>query len=530
MANATGGKDFASGRAAYQFIKSFQIRSEIGPDPGKGHGDDLARPERRVGKQFLRTDETLPAKVQRQYDLLVPSFGKFQFGDALAADNCLSQSTRLPRRKFLGIGNACIGPYGKCWKTSADIFQRREVVPLILDGVEIGHVKRFERIDVEDRGHDVYRIASSAELADQGTIVGPTALNRTDDDTLKEIDYGNRSGQHADSIRMVFVYEHITGGGMVDQALPASLAREGDLMLKAMVNDLMNIPGMGVVVTRDWRLDALQGGVQTLRVRPGQQLESVLRRGMRNVDAIWPLAPESDGILERVVEMAAKAGVAVLACSSDAIRVTAMKSATAAALLKEGIAAVPTYCSPAVMPAGHLALVIKPDDGAGCLDTLLLSRDAASAWWLKNGTSRFVVQPYVPGRALSLSMLCADGVADLLCLNRQYVQVIGGVFKFCGVAVNDDPAERQRYRDLATAIARALPGLWGYVGVDLIETEGGPVVVDINPRVTTAYAGLTSALGVNVAMRMLALRRDGIDALPLLPSGVMVKIETGNES
>lgn len=480
--------------------------------------------------QGLRPDEAVAAKIQRQDGLFLPSLGKCRIGDALAADHRLPEPAPLPRRKFLGIGDPGIGPNGKCGKAPADTFQRREVVPLILDGIEIGHVKRLERKDVEHRGDHVRRIAAPAELAHQRTILGPAALDGTDHDTLKKIDNGNRSGQREDSIRKVFVYEYVTGGGLVDQELPESLAREGDLMLQAMVNDLMNIPGMEVVVTRDWRLGALRDGVRTLRVRPGERLETSLRRGLRNVDAIWPLAPESEGILEQVVGRATRSGVTVLACSADAIRIAGAKSATADALLMQGIVAVPTYCSPAAVPAQHLALVIKPDDGAGCLDTRLLDRDAASAWWSRNGATRYVVQPHVPGRALSLSMLCADGVADLLCLNRQCVQVVGGVFRFGGVAVNAEPAARQRYRGLASAIARALPGLWGYVGVDFIETENGPVVVDINPRVTTSYAGLMPALGVNVAMRMLALRRDGIDTLPPIPSGVTVMIEADHGS
>jgi predicted ATP-grasp superfamily ATP-dependent carboligase len=480
--------------------------------------------------QRLRTDEAVAVKIQREYGLFVPRFGQCRIGDALAADHRLPEAEALPGGKFLGTGNAGIGPDGKSGKSPTDALQRPKIVPLIKNRVEIGHVKHFERKDVEERGDDVCRITASAKPADHGTIIGPAALDRADHDSLKKIDNGNRSGKHEDSIRRIFVYEHITGGGLVNQALPASLACEGDLMLKAMVNDLMNIPGMEIVVTRDWRLGALPGRVRTLRVTPGQQLEASLRPGVQNADAIWPLAPESDGTLERVVGMAVRSGVSVLACSTDAIRIAGMKSATADTLLEAGIAGVPTYRSPAATPAEHLVLVIKPDDGAGCLDTLLLGRDEALAWWSRNGASRFVVQPYLPGQALSLSMLCADGLADLLCLNRQCVRVIGGVFRFGGVAVNVDPAERQRYRGLASAIARALPGLWGYVGVDLIETDRGPVVVDINPRVTTSYAGLTAALGVNVAMRMLAVRRHGIQALSPLPSGVTVKVETANES
>jgi predicted ATP-grasp superfamily ATP-dependent carboligase len=44
-----------------------------------------------------------------------------------------------------------------------------------------------------------------------------------------------------------------------------------------------------------------------------------------------------------------------------------------------------------------------------------------------------------------------------------------------------------------------VPGLAGFVGVDLVLADGGPVVVEINPRLTTAYLGLRRACAANVA-------------------------------
>jgi predicted ATP-grasp superfamily ATP-dependent carboligase len=38
------------------------------------------------------------------------------------------------------------------------------------------------------------------------------------------------------------------------------------------------------------------------------------------------------------------------------------------------------------------------------------------------------------------------------------------------------------------ACAKAIPGLWGYVGVDF--TESGPVVLGVYPRLTASYFGL----------------------------------------
>jgi predicted ATP-grasp superfamily ATP-dependent carboligase len=53
-------------------------------------------------------------------------------------------------------------------------------------------------------------------------------------------------------------------------------------------------------------------------------------------------------------------------------------------------------------------------------------------------------------------------------------------------------------------VADALPGLRGFVGIDLIwNEERGPVLIEVNPRVTTAYVGLSRRLGRNLAADVL---------------------------
>jgi len=102
-------------------------------------------------------------------------------------------------------------------------------------------------------------------------------------------------------------------------------------------------------------------------------------------------------------------------------------------------------------------------------------------------------------------MLCCDGRARLLACNRQKVEITDGAFRFDGVSVNAVPDRDGRYAELASRVAQALPGLWGYCGVDFIETAGGPMVVEVNPRLTTSYAGLRRAIGVNPAELVLGL-------------------------
>jgi tyramine---L-glutamate ligase len=54
-------------------------------------------------------------------------------------------------------------------------------------------------------------------------------------------------------------------------------------------------------------------------------------------------------------------------------------------------------------------------------------------------------------------------------------------------------------------VARALPGLAGYVGVDLMVGESGMTVLEINPRLTTSYVGMHAAIGDNPARMVLDL-------------------------
>jgi predicted ATP-grasp superfamily ATP-dependent carboligase len=60
---------------------------------------------------------------------------------------------------------------------------------------------------------------------------------------------------------------------------------------------------------------------------------------------------------------------------------------------------------------------------------------------------------------------------------------------------------------LVTAVAQAIPELWGYAGIDLLQTQRGLQVLEINPRLTTASAGLQAALGINLARAVIGLVR-----------------------
>lgn len=324
----------------------------------------------------------------------------------------------------------------------------------------------------------------------------------------------------------VFVYEHVTGGGMRDDPLAPSLAPEGEMMLRALVDDLAAVPGVGVVALLDSRLD-IELPAKIHRLEPGDDFWSAFRRAAHDAEAVWPIAPEQNGVLARLTQEVIACGRILLNSRLGAVRIAASKRATVAALQAAGVPAIPAFAAESELAAEVEEIVVKPDDGAGCQDTLLFrSRDELRSWMQQSASLQHVVQPFVHGDAFSVSALFCEGRGRLLACNRQYVTERQGRLHFEGVRVNARQDPDGRYRRLVAEVARALPGLWGYAGIDFIGTESGPLVVEINPRLTTSYAGLRRALNTNPARMVLELP-DSLDESfsPIRSAGQPVDVE-----
>lgn len=319
----------------------------------------------------------------------------------------------------------------------------------------------------------------------------------------------------------VFVCEYVTGGGFHTGPPPSGLQREGDLMVSALVNDLAEIPGVRVTAARDGRLPVPDLQARFVAPPAGRDPWPCWSRCVDEADAVWPIAPETDGILERLSRLVLSRGRVLLGCSPEAVALSASKRATVRELERCGVPVVPVFPvdgAPGDEPDGW---VLKPDDGAGSDHTFRLSSASdVTRFVAAERHNRFILQPFAAGAAASLSMLCRDGEARLLTCNRQTISLDGARFRYGGGTVAGLEARRAAYEPIAAAVAQAIPGLWGYVGVDLIDGIGGPRVLEINPRLTTSYVALREAIGLNPAQLVLDL----LEVLPhKLPEVVAVR-------
>jgi predicted ATP-grasp superfamily ATP-dependent carboligase len=305
----------------------------------------------------------------------------------------------------------------------------------------------------------------------------------------------------------IFVVEYITGGGLADRQISAELLNEAEAMLGALLDDLSLLPEVDLLVSRDPRLPALNYNCGIFTPVPGGDVWEAWKHCIDSCDAVWAIMPETGGLLERISHLTLARMRPLIGSHPSAVAVAASKLQTAETLQRAGIDVVPTYAVDNDIPAIQSRWVLKPDDGVGGEGAHIFESYEAmiQALRYRDRYSGYVAQPVLEGKAGSLSLLCRDRSATLLTANCQQVREVGGRFVLDGVLVNGLPAAHVRYASLARAIARAIPGLWGYAGVDMVLTGNGPVVLEVNPRLTLSYAGLRSVLAVNPAKLILRM-------------------------
>lgn len=304
----------------------------------------------------------------------------------------------------------------------------------------------------------------------------------------------------------LLVFEHITGGGLNKSELPESLANEGLLMLQSLINDLAPIETVEVFTMLDFRLlELFTTQLTNIHIIDSEKdCYKEFNRLVSICDAVWPIAPESDWILQSLCEAVKRSGKILLTSSADSVAIAGNKWLTYEHLCSHSIATIPTqrlvdfdYSSGEWM--------VKVIDGVGCADSYLVSSQAEFETLgptLDKG--KYIIQPHYQGEKTSLSCLFKKGRGWLLCANRQHFELIDRQYHLTEITVNFVP-DSSKYVHLVKQLANAMPGLWGYAGIDLIETSDEIFVLEINPRLTTSYAGIHEALGINCANAVLDL-------------------------
>jgi predicted ATP-grasp superfamily ATP-dependent carboligase len=269
---------------------------------------------------------------------------------------------------------------------------------------------------------------------------------------------------------------------------------------------------------------------QALRVEPGQGRE-IFSRLLDSCDAVLILAPETGGVLSGLTALAEAHEVPVLGSSSLSAETAGDKTACGRLFRQAGLPTPPT-CTASVNLASAAAaelgypLVIKPTDGAGSEGVCRVNEPselpgALNALRRVTADDPILLQSLVEGVHASVSLLVAGSRSLALSLNRQWVQP-GCPFQYLGIETPLAHPDESLALKLAQSAVALLPGLRGYVGVDLVLSPQGPFLIEINPRLTTSYIALRQVAQANLAQAIWQACRNG-----RLPANIRLNGQAG---
>ena len=259
------------------------------------------------------------------------------------------------------------------------------------------------------------------------------------------------------------------------------------------------------------RLPPLSFETDLIWVHSSDDFSLMLSDALDSADAFWPIAPETAGTLTVLCRLAGAKGCLLLNSSADAVEKTTSKLASYYHLFNNGIVSVETQPLEECNFPCHIDMVVKPDDGVGCEQTLLIPSGELPPQDLPAGT---ICQPFVEGTVGSISIIYSRTDVCVLSVNRQHVLVKDKHFSLQVCEVNALPHLIGEATEFAHAIHQVFPELLGYVGVDFILTNSGMSVLEINPRVTTSFVGLEQSISCNPSALVLSAVRGEVLECP----------------
>jgi tyramine---L-glutamate ligase len=310
----------------------------------------------------------------------------------------------------------------------------------------------------------------------------------------------------------------MSSGGYASQPISNSVLSEGFGMLRTVTSDL-KAAGHEITVLLDSRISKLNPPITadcTVPIFNYQEVKRFLIGIAKINDAILIIAPETGQILQSLVELVEKTNKVSLNSESRIISKVANKAILYRALRKNHLPIPETLeasvndnlaqVKRAIKAKLNYPLVLKPVDGVSCSGLSIVKEEKEIEPAIKkikkeSADNQFVVQEFVEGEAASVSLLCVKGKALSLSLNQQTIKTGApeAVSNYQGGSIPFDHPLKQEAFDIAQKVVNSFEGLRGYVGVDLVLAKNEVFVVDVNPRLTTSFVGLSRVANFNVA-------------------------------
>ncbi|MCR5027365.1 MAG: ATP-grasp domain-containing protein [Methanobrevibacter sp.] len=327
----------------------------------------------------------------------------------------------------------------------------------------------------------------------------------------------------------ILVFEYFTASGEKDKCIIS----EAEALLFALIDDLKEY-NLDVVVNEYYgNIISQYGNVNPILI--DEDIVSWLKDNAADFNKAIFIAAENNNNLYNITKILEENNVYVYTSSSEACLISSDKFQTYEELFN--IVPQPRSFRMKIDPKGYwkraienlyekwqaedpltpLKIIIKPLIGVDCEDIVVIENIDDLSYDLEEifpPGSRIIIQEFIEGEDVSVSLLCNDGKAIPISLNKQFVELKDEKGTYVGGMLPFESEYKDEIFEIATKACEHVKGLKGFVGVDLLIAEDDiyqGYLLEINSRFTTPYVGLKKIANFNIAKTIINENFDDLD-------------------
>ncbi len=251
----------------------------------------------------------------------------------------------------------------------------------------------------------------------------------------------------------------------------------------------------------------------TLHEVGDDDLPNLLLELAMEADWVLVIAPETDSILTRCLNWLEPVKRKLLNPDLKFTQLASNKSELFEHLESKGFTQFPrglnyqSFLDQVAEAPVEFPAVLKPVDGAGSEEIFLIENWSSFNSPLSRSNDLYRLEEFVPGTAVSVSVLCGGDQCEVLTPTVQLFEgagtdggtqtVLGG--HYVGAKYPIPEGLSRRAVALVCDVLRLLPKTKGYIGLDLVISDSDNAcddrLIEINPRLTMSYSRLTEVYG-----------------------------------
>ena len=291
-------------------------------------------------------------------------------------------------------------------------------------------------------------------------------------------------------MKKILIYEYITGGGLSNEDLSSELMFEAKNILSSVIKSCNISTNFDYKYFIDYRLSGLHTDKSIIIQKSSDLYNTSL---IKKFDYIIPIIPEINSDLLKYVKFLERNKINKIISDSETINICSDKLMFYQYLHKTCIPVVKTF-STTNFNKDSKKYIIKDRFGAGCSYVRVTNRKDLEKYYCKDK----VIQPFVKAQNYSISVFFSRYSFRLLTLNEQNLASKKNMLKVNSLTINSKNNLYAKILLLLNNLKKIMPGLFGFIGIDILVKGSEVYIIEINPRLTTSYVGLHETIGCNM--------------------------------